>query len=417
MPSDLRDLLRGGASGEVESASLLLIDRTQDLITPMRHVNEAAASADGSQASTSLLSPAVGRDITNKGAATLNSVTSLGHRIMCTLRAPSPHSCNHDTVACDVSIAAQGSIFHSQITSKRERFEEEEQQAAQVQVNRLSQVLSGLCALPCPCSPSICVSSLTVDDSNKPTSMNTFGVTSSRDLADLIKSLQYSLGCVDGEEQFVRNMLCECLRKLVTVNGGTLPPAKKKRGLGAEVLALLQALVQAPGSTVSSSRSSRLSSVCGYNVPLCMKLQPIISLAAAVIDSMQRSNGKQLLSICNWMCSYDTRATREAAVFARLLTPGAGATTEMLRHLQAILASDAQTVTAASTPKAASKAAAGGGGDDTAADTGSGSSIVDSVHTLLMLAGIASTGAVGSIDSSELSILADLFKTFLISKW
>jgi hypothetical protein len=104
-------------------------------------------------------------------------------------------------------------------------------------------------------------------------------------------------------------------------------------------------------------------------------------------------------------------------VFARLLTPGAGATTEMLRHLQAILASDAQTVTAASTPKAASKAAAGGGGDDTAADTGSGSSIVDSVHTLLMLAGIASTGAVGSIDSSELSILADLFKTFLISRW
>lgn len=71
-----------------------------------------------------------------------------------------------------------------------------------------------------------------------------------------------------------------------------------------------------------ATRKVRLGAMRGmlsHNPRLCVHLMPVLGVAAAVIEAMQRSSGKQLMQACTWKCSYDVRAARERAT-ARVLS-------------------------------------------------------------------------------------------------
>lgn len=136
-----------------------------------------------------------------------------------------------------------------------------------------------------------------------------------------------------GSEEEGKLALCRALRSAITESGGAVPPAKK-RGLGAEVLAHVQALTQCPvtshapqpaqnssldddpvlAAAVSYRRD--LQGGLGYNSDVCSRYEGLLSLSLAVVESMQRSSGKQFQQLCDWQCSYEVRAAREADVDA-----------------------------------------------------------------------------------------------------
>lgn len=141
-----------------------------------------------------------------------------------------------------------------------------------------------------------------------------------------------------GTEEQSKLTLCAEIKSRIEAEKGALPP-NKKRGLGAEVLAFTQALINAPGSAHRSSTSNGdcakafdlactnsesaayktyredLSSTgLGYNYSVCLRSQPLLSLSLAVIEGMQRSSGKQFQQLCAWQCAYDVRTAREAEI-------------------------------------------------------------------------------------------------------
>ena len=95
------------------------------------------------------------------------------------------------------------------------------------------------------------------------------------------------------EEQTFREVSDELSKSVSACNPSalaTLP--SKKRGPGAETLALAQLLLaQSEG------------------VPL-----RLLGRAATIIEAMQRSSGKQWSQVCRWRCSFDVREARERAL-------------------------------------------------------------------------------------------------------
>jgi hypothetical protein len=131
-----------------------------------------------------------------------------------------------------------------------------------------------------------------------------------------------------GTEEEGKTALCDALKAAILAEKGVLPPAKK-RGLGAEVLAYAQALVQCPATdrdegvasddaTLSAAAAYRcgVQGGLGYNYAVCLRHQGLLSLSLGVIEAMQRSSGKQLQQLCAWQCAYDVRAAREAELDA-----------------------------------------------------------------------------------------------------
>jgi hypothetical protein len=118
-----------------------------------------------------------------------------------------------------------------------------------------------------------------------------------------------------GGEEAGRSALCEALRALVLQRGGTLPPPKK-RGVGAEVLGLVNSLLQSSHSEGSDVLAS----------------QGVLAWALAVIDSMQRSSTKQLHThinsalddpqvaqeIIGSIASYEIRGVRERDIIDKI---------------------------------------------------------------------------------------------------
>lgn len=100
----------------------------------------------------------------------------------------------------------------------------------------------------------------------------------------------------DGEE-YAATVLCKELKVIIDSLEGKVAQAKKKRGLGAEVLANVQALVNS------------------YNAKgietIDKKWEMLLRLSLAVVEAMQRSSSKQFINICSWQCCYDVRAIRE----------------------------------------------------------------------------------------------------------
>lgn len=141
------------------------------------------------------------------------------------------------------------------------------------------------------------------------------------------KEVSYSIMC--GTEEEGKARLCKSLKDAITAEGGVLPPAKK-RGLGAEVLACTQALLQTPLSTTATSPSEPVTEQnkeefqnyadyrnntktgLGFNFAVATRSHGLLSVSLAVIEAMQRSSGKQFQALCDWQCSFYVRTAREA---------------------------------------------------------------------------------------------------------
>lgn len=223
----------------LEPASVLLIDRIEDLYSPCSH------------GSSKELSPMAHRIL-----STINSYQSHKHR-----RSGGVDVCLTPTVLLE-----QANCF----------LEAEDRRIP------LETSFSALSALPLQLPPSISFSSLK----------------SSPELKELSRSL-FS----ESEETF-REQLCSMLRAAVLAEGGSLPPPSKKRGFGAEVLALLQALIV-------SGRDQDQVKTLGYSPSISLKYEGLLSLALAVVEAMQRSSMKQFSAVCSWLTSYDCRESRE----------------------------------------------------------------------------------------------------------
>lgn len=129
------------------------------------------------------------------------------------------------------------------------------------------------------------------------------------------------LELLSGNEDDGRDFLVRNLKVRIAIENGKLPPPKK-RGLGAEILALTQALLDAPGEAASAKEQQLTGKIStgALSARTSIHSYGVLSLAAAVVESMQRSSSKQFPSICKWQCGYETRAAREADMQNRIQT-------------------------------------------------------------------------------------------------
>lgn len=161
---------------------------------------------------------------------------------------------------------------------------------------RLQTAMSGLLGLPLPMKPTILCKSQT-----------TCG-------ADHASSLCSYLFLRDESES--RPKICETLQLTIADENGSLPPSKK-RGFGAEMLALTQALIESPGRPSKDHEHAHslqllLRSVrFKYNIFACMRHQSLLGVCMSVVEAMQRSSSKQFAQVCSWQCSFDARVARD----------------------------------------------------------------------------------------------------------
>ena len=175
---------------------------------------------------------------------------------------------------------------------------------------------------------------------------------------------------VSGSEEDLRTALVAALKAAIAHHGGSMPPPKK-RGTGAEVLALVQSLLAAPGAGAGAGSAARPS------VRVCLDEQPLLTLAATVIEAMQRSASKPSAPapsapsppsvpstqvhhgvLAGWQASFDVRGARERAL-EDLLQPSMASFAEcvpfLVSFLQAPLAA-AASASASQAPPAQARA-------------------------------------------------------------
>ena len=274
--------------GKLPSAALIIIDRSEDLFTPL--------SCSGSH--------------------------PLAHRILNTLKcyqySETVEQWNHGARNnYDISVkqlshisAAESIASTRKILSASEKFP-------------LLSPMSGVFNASFPISPSLrysCEKDLFFQRAAK-----------SEDLRKLLSKDGFSiddhmsdrtlLEVLTGSEDAGRNSLVRNLKVRIAAEKGE-PPPPKKRGLGAEVLALVQALAVSPGERGNDGHAPESqkgsSSLSAYSPRTCIQSQGMLALALAVVESMQRSSSKQFHSVCSWQCCYDTRATREMDMQQRI---------------------------------------------------------------------------------------------------
>lgn len=148
--------------------------------------------------------------------------------------------------------------------------------------------MSALAGLAFQSKPSLCFHCDEIIQSN------------SGDMTDRVRELFYTRT----EDQF-RAMVVEMLKEVIVAEKGTLP-ANKKRGLGAEILALVQAVLDAPGN-------GQPKGIVAY------RHGHLLSMCLAIIETMQRSSGKQFQSLCNWKCAVDVRFARDLELASALM--------------------------------------------------------------------------------------------------
>lgn len=276
--------------GPMQPASLVLVDRCEDLWAPCSASagTTVAAVAEGAGA------PLAHRVLNTLNYCQYNAVDSTGPecplstQLDVTLQAPVLEQFDWDTASA--MLGATTNNLGS----------------AQDEVRRWNRPMSALMGLPLQLNPSLCL------DGHARSSV--------------LDAAQRSV--LLGSEEEGKAALCEALKAAILSEGGALPPAKK-RGLGAEVLAYVQALVQCPqpaqpqpasaseevkdslAAAAEAYRQNQQSGL-GYNYSACARHQGLLSLSLAVVEAMQRSSGKQLQQLCDWQCAYDVRAAREA---------------------------------------------------------------------------------------------------------
>lgn len=183
--------------------------------------------------------------------------------------------------------------------------------------------------------------------------------------------------------------LCDAMTRTVEeLRGEALQLPAKKRGLGAETLAVTQELLRCPQLPVSAA--------------------PLLSTATGVIEAMQRSSGKQFSQICAWRCSVDDRAARERQLDAELQPY------LLLDHQAAIDACIAALISLIKTgelssgpPKSAAKKSSKAAEDF---------SCVDLEHVLMMLAAKVSQLRTPPTEDLEIDLVANIAE-YLLTKW
>lgn len=303
----MRSALLGEGEGEVaplQPASLVLVDRCEDLWTPCGASagSTSAAVAEGTGASLAhriLNTLNYCQYNTSKGGASPDArsrgsegererESTLSTQLDVTLQAPLLEVQDWDAASALLGVGKDGP------------------EPAQGDIGQWNRPLSALTNLPLQLTPS-----LRLDGHAQ---------------SPILVAAQQSV--LLGTEEEGKAALCEALKVAILSEGGALPPAKK-RGLGAEVLAYVQALVQCPlpaavqSSVASDGPRDSLAAAAeayrqdqrsglGYNYAACARHQGLLSLSLAVVEAMQRSSGKQLQPLCDWQCAYDVRAAREA---------------------------------------------------------------------------------------------------------
>lgn len=124
-----------------------------------------------------------------------------------------------------------------------------------------------------------------------------------------------------------REKLISTLRGRIEGEGGTF--VVKKRGVGAEMLALATALIESPGSEAERSRTWPQN--LGFSPCVAVRRCSEISVALAYVEAMQRSAAKQFTG--TYRAAYDVRAARESNMVQELFKTGPAGALTTLAHL------------------------------------------------------------------------------------
>jgi hypothetical protein len=224
----------------LQAASLLLIDRTQDLYTPSTHSGEASKELHSSP---------------------------LAHRILCTL---SKGLGSADSTLYDVSTMAPFNVPSSSTSTYTSATSTSSSSSSSgrgnigvvhggaVDMDALGRPFPAISTLPLQLPMSLCLSLNNLQEKNL---SSTYGRGLSESGTEAGSVAGAGAGHLDSDllllrqalfarsEEEGRTLLCAALTRRIKQFKGTVPPSKKGRGLGAEVFALVQALSTCPGVT------------------------------------------------------------------------------------------------------------------------------------------------------------------------
>jgi hypothetical protein len=120
-------------------------------------------------------------------------------------------------------------------------------------------------------------------------------------------------------EEKTRVELLNALQELIKAEHGVVPTQSKKRGYGAEVLVYVQAFLVCPGNEASRTKvPAAIINRLGYNPKICLKHKLLLQIAYAVIEAMQRSSAKQYAQRCAWKLSYEAIASKEQLLMSTI---------------------------------------------------------------------------------------------------
>lgn len=258
----LESSLSPSSSSSLRPASVIIVDRIEDLFTPTSH-----HPSDN---------------------------TPLAHRIFNTIGKHNYFNSSGNIASdVEVDISLQPSTIYEQEKVSGQPSTDGDKRD---QRDPLSSPFSALAALPLHLPPTLLSSANSLRESSAGSNVMNIVLTASEDAA--------------------RVAIIDILRKAIESESGTLPPSGKKRGFGAEMLAYVQALIISPGHSQTVDKD--MISTLGYNPTVCLAYESILSVAIATIEAMQRSSSKQFSVVCHWMQSYDARSTKESEVSKHL---------------------------------------------------------------------------------------------------
>lgn len=204
--------------------------------------------------------------------------------------------------------------------------DQQQQQQNSLSLSQQSRPLGALSGLPLDLAPSLCLprlphTLLPTAARVKATAANAEAEIARAELEELHRCLFF------GSEDTARALMVRALTSAIARKGGQPPPAKR-RGLGAEVLAYMQALVAAAKAEQERRRGDTLKAGVGAGSGLCLRERELLALCAAVVEAMQRSVSRAPAppaaaagGLPSWQCGFETRSARERAVDAILQAP------------------------------------------------------------------------------------------------
>lgn len=287
----------GGSNPPLKPAALLIVDRTEDLLAPN---SSPPAACLGHRIVSTLSSSYIGAAASSEGSM-------VKKRLSCELPLEPIALQRQHLFDPFVQVARSHGVEGAAGVGHR--------QAAHKEFARLSQPMSAVSSIPLCVAPSLYFKAHL--DADTAAILTGHSVDDSQDSAATAED-SFSADCVvlhciiAGSDEEGRAAICSALKERILRDGGVLPPAKK-RGLGAEVMAYVQALV-ATGADDSHAADAADGPRLEFSPCVCTRSVHLLSIAYAVVESMQRCSSKQFQAAgqCDWLCAYDARAARES---------------------------------------------------------------------------------------------------------